>query len=417
VILQMNQRPYRRTHRTARLLAAALLAMRLAAPMTAGAYSLNYQVADMRQPSSVSGGTSCPLPTRFDTSVAGSINRRWSASLGTNPATILTANQTPSGQLAEIANTITTDFGIWTGVSGTTLSLAVLAPLGQTSVQDACDSSDGLNTICFNQPDAAFTTGVLSFTRVVTADIVGEQAGPGTPLSTFPGEILDADILLRPGDSTVTFATPAALASNPNAYDLETILAHELGHFFGLGHSGVWAAMMQPFAPGPGEFFGTRPTAQSPDAPLADDDRAGLRVLYPDPTDTTHIGVISGHVLPANSLELPAGTTGVFGAQVVAVDAATGNVVAATLGGWSCSDPGPPQFDGFYEIQRLAVGPTQAYIVYAEPLDGPLEPTDVRGDTTALCRNAITDASWPAQFSCTVPAVNDEFSTKVGAGP
>jgi len=274
-----------------------------------------------------------------------------------------------------------------------------------------------LNTICFNQPDDAFTTGVLSFTRVVTADVVGEQAGPGTPLSTFPGEILDADILLRTGDSTVTFATPAALASNPNAYDLETILAHELGHFFGLGHSGVWAAMMQPYAPGPGEFFGARPTAQAPDAPLADDDRTGLRVLYPDPADTTHIGVIAGRVLPSNPLELPSGTTGEFGAQVVAVDAGTGAVAASTIGGWSCADPGPPQFDGAYRIERLAVGPTQAYIVYAEPLDGPLEPSDVPGATTALCRNAITDASWPAQFSCTVPAVNNEFSTKARAGP
>ena len=413
----MTSRPNRRSRRTARMFAATLLAVRLTAPVTAGAYSLNYQVADMRQPASVSGGTSCPQPTRFDTSVAGSINRFWSTSLGTSPATILTADQTPSGQLAEIEATIDADFGIWTGVSGTTLIPASLAPLGQTSAQIACNSTDGLNTICFNQPDAAFTTGVLSFTRVVTADVTGEQAGPGTPLSTFPGEILDADILLRPGDSTVTFATPAALASNPNAYDLETILGHELGHFFGLGHSGVWSAMMQPFAPAPGGFFGSRPTTQSPDAPLADDDRTGLRVLYPDPADTTHIGVIAGHVLPANPLELASGTTGIFGAQVVAVDAGTGTVVAAAIGGWSCADPGPPQFDGSYQIQRLAAGPAQAYIVYAEPLDGPLEPSDVPGATTALCRNAITDASWPGQFSCTVPAVNNEFSTKVRAGP
>ena len=131
------------------------------------------------------GRDSCPQPTRFDTSVAGGINRLWSTSLSTSPATILTADQTPSGQLAEIENTIQTDFGIWTGESGRTPRPASLAPLDRTSAQIACNSTDGLNTICFNQPDAAFTTGVLSFTRVVTADVIGEQAGPGTPLSTF----------------------------------------------------------------------------------------------------------------------------------------------------------------------------------------------------------------------------------------
>ncbi|MGO9641019.1 MAG: matrixin family metalloprotease [Candidatus Acidiferrales bacterium] len=413
----MRLRSQTRSRRTAGLAGIALLVVHLAGPMAAGAYSLNYQVADMRQAASVSGGTSCPQPTRFDTSVAGGINRLWSTSLSTNPVTILTADQTASGQLAEIESTIEADFGIWTGVTGTTLSPSALAPLGRTNAQDACDSTDGLNTICFNQSDPAFTTGVLSFTRVTIADIAGEQAGPEAPTSSFAGQILDADILLRPADSSVMFATPAALAANPNAYDLETILAHELGHFFGLGHSGVWSAMMQPFALGPGEFLGSRPTAQAPDAPLADDDRTGLRVLYPDPADTTHIGVIAGRVLPANPQELAAGTTGIFGAQVVAVDAATGAVEAAAIGGWSCADPGPPQFDGSYEIQRLPVGAAQAYIVYAEPLDGPLEPSDIPGATTALCRNAITDASWPAQYACTVPAVNSGFSTTVRAGP
>jgi hypothetical protein len=58
-------------------------------------------------------------------------------------------------------------------------------------------------------------------------------------------------------------------------------------------------------------------TVQQPDAPLGDDDRTGLRVLYPDPADTVHTGSIQGRILPANSLSLPGsppGVTGKFGA-------------------------------------------------------------------------------------------------------
>src|SRR6202011_1984617 len=141
------------------------------------------------------------------------------------------------------------------------------------------------------------------------------------------GQILDSDVLVRTADATTKFATPAVLAANPNTYDLESILTHELGHAFGFSHSAVWRAMMFPFAPAPGQFSGTRPGVQSPDAALSDDDRTGLRVLYPDPNDTTHIGKIQGHVLPASPLALPSsplGVTGTFPAQVVAVDNATG---------------------------------------------------------------------------------------------
>jgi hypothetical protein len=193
-------------------------------------------------------------------------------------------------------------------------------------------------------------------------------------------------------------------------------LAHELGHFFGLAHSAVWRAMMDPFVAPRGQFLGDRPTTQAPDAPLADDDRTGLRVLYPDPTDTVHVGSIRGRILPANPLSLPlqpAGVTGIFGAHVVAVDAASGAVVAGTLAGWSCSDPGPSQFDGSYILERLAVGPNRSYKLYAEPLDGPVDATEVAGTTAGLCRNVFTDPGWPSQFNCTVPGVDTNFTTRV----
>jgi hypothetical protein len=407
----------RKFRNTMSVTVACLFLLQITAAYT-GAYDLGTTVADMRQAASQSGTTSCPQLTRFDVSTPGSINRQWSTSLGTYPVTILTADQSTDGQLNEIEAVIQQSLSVWTSVSGTLLAPSTLGTLQRTFTA-ACTSSDGLNSICFNQNDPGFAFGVLAFTRVVSADTVGEQLSSDGAPSTFIGQILDADVLLLPGDPNTTFATPAALPSNPNAYDLESILTHELGHTFGFNHSGVWGAMMFPFAPPLGQITGTRPTAQSPDAPLSDDDRTGLRILYPDPTDSVHIGAIGGHVLPANPLALPispAGVTGIFPAQVVALDNATGTVTAAVMAGWSCSGPGPAQFDGSFSLQRLMVGATQSYQIYAEPLDGPVVLGNVIYNSTSLCRNSTTDPGWPAQYGCTVPASAAPFSARIRPG-
>lgn len=377
----------------------------------AQAYTFNQVVPDVRQPVALSGGPACPVPARQAISPGG-IALRWSTALSTSPVTVLTQDQTPSGRLAELQQVISQSLATWTGVSGTTLTPSALAPLATTATQNAC-GSDGVNSLCFDQADMAFTPGVLAFTRVVTADRIGEQLGSSAP-STAPGQILDADIYFNPSDSTLTFATPTALPANPKSYDLQSLLTHELGHFLGFSHSGVWSAMMYPYAPAPGTFANARPTAQTPDAPLSDDDRTGLRVLYPDPSDSLHIGSIAGRILPANPLSLPTsppGVTGIFGAQVVALDAQTGGVLAAVLGGWSCSAPGPAQFDGSYTFEKLPVN--HRYFIYAEPLNGTVDPSQISNATETLCRNATTDAGWPPQQACTVPAADTSFTTRL----
>jgi hypothetical protein len=377
-------------------------------------YSFNEIVPDVRQPANVSGGSACPVRSHQLTS-AGSIAVQWSTALNTNPVTIITQDQTPSGRLNEIEQVITKSLATWTGVSGTTLVPASLAALTRTSTQDAC-GTDGLNSICFDQADMAFTPGVLAFTRVVSADRIGLQLSNGAA-STQLAQILDADIYFNPSNSQTTYATPAALPTSANSYDLESLLTHEVGHFLGFSHSAVWAATMFPFAPAPGTYTGARPTAQQPDAPLSDDDRTGLRVLYSDPTDTTHIGSITGRILPANALSLPTsppGVTGVFGSHVVAIDSSTGAVAAGVIGGWSCTNPGPAQFDGTYEIDHLNVG--HSYTVYAEPLNGVVDPSSVTPATATLCRNTTTDPGWPPLQSCTVPAVNSSFTTRTRPG-
>jgi hypothetical protein len=382
----------------------------------ASGYAFDEIVPDVRQGVALSGGGSaCPVRAHQQSS-AGSIAVRWSTALGSSPVTILTQDQTPNGKLTEIEQVITQSIGAWMGVGGTTLTPASLAPLNRIATANAC-GSDGVNSICFDQTDGAFTPGVLAFTRVITADAIGVQVGNTAP-ATQIGQILDADIYFAPSDSSIAFATPAALAANPRAYDLESLLTHEFGHLLGFSHSAVWSAMMYPYAPAPGTFNGTRPTPQQPDALLGDDDRTGLRAVYPSSADAVHLGSINGRVLPANPLSLPAsppGVTGIFGAHVVAVDTASGEVIAGTIGGWSCTEPGPAQFDGRFLIERLAVG--HNYTIYAEPLNGVVAPGQITPAIVSLCRNSTTDAGWPPLQGCVVPAVDISFTTRTRPGP
>lgn len=363
----------------------------------------------------------CPAFDRWNLSPASPLNRRWSTSLPNAPQTLVTVAASGSAaQLTEIAQAISDTFGAWSGVTGTTFNATsypgLIAPLGQVSAADSCtddaeDNVDGLNTICFNQSSMGFSSGVLAFTRVITANAPGVSVGASAP-AAFAGQILDSDTLFR-NDGQATFATPAALPSSPGAYDLESLLAHEIGHWFGFDHSAVWRALMFPFAPPPGQFLGDRPTPQAPDGPLADDDRTGIRLLYPDPNDTVNVGAISGHVLPANPFALAAipapysagSVTGIFGAHVVAVDADTGAVIAGTLGGWSCNpSTSVSQFDGSFNIERLPVG--HNYMIYAEPLVGLATPGDFSDALNDLC--ASSSAS-----TCTTPAVDTNFNPRI----
>jgi hypothetical protein len=362
-----------------------------------GSEALGY-VADTTVPL----GGECPQADRWNLSLASPLNRRWSTSLAPAHTTVITVAASGSAaQLNEIEAVVAASFAAWSGVAGTTFSTAanpgLIATLGRASDPNSCSNDaesnvDGLNTDCFNQASTAFAGGVLAFTRTITANTPGVSVGSSGP-AAFAGQILDADTLFR-NDGQGTYATPGALVTpqGAGAYDLESLLTHELGHWSGLSHSAVWRAIMFPFAPPPGSFLGNRPTRQAPDGPLADDDRTGVRMLYADQSDAVHIGAIRGRVLPANPFALariPApstgrSVTGIFGAQVVALDADTGALIAGTLGGWSCDTANPPaKFDGTYELDALAAG--HNFKIYAEPIEGVVGPGDFALPLAELC--------------------------------
>jgi Matrixin len=366
----------------------------------------------------------CPQPNRWNLSLAAPLNRRWSTAMPAliSPTVLTVAPQNSPAQIIEIGQAITDSFGAWSGVTGTTFNAktypGLVAPLVQVTAANSCTDDaesdvDGLNTICFNQSSAGFTSGVLAFTRTITANAPGASVGSSGP-AAFAGQILDADTLFR-NDGQATFATPAALMTTQGqgAYDLESLLIHELGHWMGLDHSAVIRAMMFPFAPPPGQYLGYRPVSSVPDGPLADDDRTGIRAQYPDPNDTLNVGAIRGRIIPANPFALatlaapsPASpVTGMVGAHVVAVDAATGAVIAGTLGGWSCDPDNPPtQFDGSFNLERLPVG--RNYNLYAEPLVGLAVPGDFSDVITGLCSSSAAPA-------CAPPPMSTNFNVRI----
>jgi hypothetical protein len=372
--------------------------------------------------STIPQGGGCPSNDRQNLSISTPLNRRWSTSLPLAPTILTVAPQGTNSQISEISQAISDSFGAWSGVTGTTFNATnypdLIAPLAQVSSANACtddqqDDIDGLNTICFNQSSMGFATGVLAFTRVITANAPGVSVG-ASATSSFAGQILDADTFFRP-DGQVTFATPGALATEAGqgAYDLESLLIHELGHWFGLDHSAVWRAIMFPYAPPPGQFLGNRPTAQAPDGPLSDDDRTGIRALYPDPNDATNIGSIRGQVLPANSFALavvPSPSpgdfvTGIFGAHVVAVNVQTGSVVAGTFSGWACNtSTNSLVFDGSFDLERLPVD--ASYFIYAEPLVGLVAPSDFSDAFADLCASSGIS-------QCTTPAADLNFNPRI----
>jgi hypothetical protein len=385
------------------LLALATLSQPLLAP-GAEAYVLNRNIKG-------TSPSTCPLPQHWAATTPGIVDRRWNTVMPATTTVFTDLVAVPETATQQIDRAIRNSFDVWAS-AGTSLTQSSFGPLNQVAGAQ-CSISDGLNSICFNQSSSFFTGGVLAFTIANSWDEVGVQAVPNHPLTSFIAEIVDADVYFRT-DGQFTFATREALAAHPNSFDLETVLTHELGHFFGFSHSAVMRAMMYPFASRGVIAGGVRCAPGTVcDLPLADDDRAGLRVLYPNAADP-NVGTISGYILPANLLTLAGlpspspgrSVTGIFGAHVVAVDAATGAVVAGTLGGWSC-DPNnlPSQFDGFYKIEGLPVG--RSYKIFVEPLDSPTDSGDISNAINSLCSQvSINDV-------CTPPAVHTGFTTKI----
>lgn len=179
-----------------------------------------------------------------------------------------------------------------------------------------------------------------------------ENLGTGVLAATFlssdaAGTLLDVDIVFG---KSVALGTSAA--GDAGSYDLEAVATHEVGHLLGLEHSGLSRATMVPFTDRD-DLHQRTPH---------DDDRIGASVLYPEDGFLAASGSLSGRVTLAGAP--------VYLSHVVAADV-NGPIVA---GAYTAPD-------GTYRIDGL---PPNVYVVYAEPLDGPVAPGNVSGFRSAF---------------------------------
>jgi len=237
-----------------------------------------------------------------------------------------------SGDRAPL-DVLSSAFASWEDIASSKIRFAFQGVVGTRER----NSGDGVNLLALGAKEN-LGTGVLAAT-FLTSDAAGT--------------LTDVDIVFA---SSVAFST--STAADPASYDLEAIATHEIGHFVGLEHTGLARATMVPYTD----------RGEIQQRTLHSDDEIGAALLYPEDGFLARSGSLSGQITVAG---VP-----VFLSNVVAANV-NGPIVASAF-----SAP-----DGSYHIDGL---PPDVYVVYAEPLDGPIAPSNVGGFRAAFGGNPTT---------------------------
>jgi hypothetical protein len=235
----------------------------------------------------------------------------------------------PGVSVSQLQATVAASFATWQNVPTATLSSQFA---GVTNASAGDGLGDGLSVLGF-------------FSDPAEPDVLGSTSWM---VDDVTGEIVESDIFFN---SIIPWSVSAGGESG--RFDLQSIATHEIGHFWGIGHSALGetqqvtgglkviakAAVMFPIAFSP---------ANTLDRTLQPDDIAGISDLYPTPGFTSQTGSVTGTVTKNGQ--------GVFGAHVVAYSPSAGTLV----GNFTQDD------NGSFTISGLTPGPV---ILRAEPVD------------------------------------------------
>jgi hypothetical protein len=253
-----------------------------------------------------------------------SIPIRWSSPINYFVTSRGVTNVTP----VQLQSVLAQSFSTWT-----TVVPSVSATFsGFTNAEPVRE--DGATVIGFQEhPELDRTLGLTAFTVDRTS-----------------GQLVEADVFLNS-----LFDWSTAPAGEPNKFDVQSTLTHEIGHVLGLAHSLLGETELR--AAGGRRVLAKRavmfPIAFAAgttlDRALQDDDKAAIAVTYPPSAQFLRdTGSVSGHVTLDGA--------GIFGAHVVAFNTKTGEMVGA----FSLNASGQFSIDG------LTPG---IYVLRVEPID------------------------------------------------
>lgn len=300
-----------------------------------------------------------PLKRNDFANVRFAVNDAFEAGLrNSDSRLIVTADSDPAAALRAAINS-------WNNQASSALRFG---PLETTSA--ANDPSDGRNVFVLRDTPAIRSVVGTAVAITVRADNVNP-------------ELSDTDILFNPNLPRQSTVTPFATTGQPDAYDLQTVATHELGHALGANHSSVAASAMFPRIE-----IGSNLSSH-----LTPDDLAFLRAVYPA-AGPAGFGSISGSITRGPNEP-------VTGVLVTAHEPRLGHVISVLSS----------LQDGSYQVWPLPPGD---YFLTAEAADGPVHAFEFSGLPVGTINTAIrprifgnVNAPTPIQVTASRPASAD----------